>query len=95
MYSDYGTAFDGAESWSFGNDFARNIVIFGVNNNSSSDADNHKNDFLMLVEVRICGINESFGATEQKISIKFTIAKTKFCLICIMRVIIVISLLTE
>ena len=29
-YSSYGIAFDGLGSWSFGNDFARNVVIFGV-----------------------------------------------------------------
>ena len=26
-------------SWSFGNDFARNVAIFGVDNSSSSHAD--------------------------------------------------------
>ena len=31
MYSGYGIAFDGAGSWDFGNDDARNVVIFGVN----------------------------------------------------------------
>ena len=40
-YSGYGIAFDGKGSWSFGNDFAR-IVIFGVDNTSSSHSDNHK-----------------------------------------------------
>ena len=29
-YTSYGTAFSGAGSWSFGNDFARNVVVFGV-----------------------------------------------------------------
>ena len=27
QYSNYGIAFEGAGSWSFGNDFARNVVI--------------------------------------------------------------------
>ena len=31
VYSAYGIAFDGAGSWDFGNEDARNVVIFGVN----------------------------------------------------------------
>ena len=34
LYSDYGIVFD---------DFAKNVVIFGVDNSSSSRADNRKN----------------------------------------------------
>ena len=34
MYSTYGIAFDGKGAWSFGNDFARNVIIFGVDNGS-------------------------------------------------------------
>ena len=49
MYSGYGIAFDGAGEWSFNYDSARNIIIFGVDNNSSSHAGNQKNDFLILV----------------------------------------------
>ena len=43
-------AFDGAGWWSFGNDFARNVVTFGVDNSLSSQADNRKNKFLVLGE---------------------------------------------
>ena len=39
MYSSYGIAFDGKGSWSF-NAFARIVIIFGVDNNSSSHTDN-------------------------------------------------------
>ena len=35
---------DSAGSWSFDNDFARNIIIFGVDNSSSSRSDNRKNN---------------------------------------------------
>ena len=49
MYSDYGIAFDGLNSWSFGNDFARNAANFGVDNSLSSHNDNCKNKFLELV----------------------------------------------
>ena len=48
-HSVYGIAFDGECSWSFGNEFARNSIIFGVDNSSSSHTDNHKNNFLVLV----------------------------------------------
>ena len=34
--------------WSFGNNHARNVIMFGVDNNSSSHADNYKNNFLVL-----------------------------------------------
>ena len=51
MYSGYGIAFDELGSWSFDNDFARNVlVIFGVDNNYSSHTDNCKNNFLVLRE---------------------------------------------
>ena len=33
VYNLQGIAFDGEGSWSFGNNFARNVVIFGVDNN--------------------------------------------------------------
>ena len=49
VYSGYGIAFDSARSQSFGNGFARNVVIFGVNNSSSSHIDN-LNNFLVLGE---------------------------------------------
>ena len=32
MYSGYGVDFDGAVSWTLGNDFAGNVVIFDVDN---------------------------------------------------------------
>ena len=35
VYSDYGIAFDGAGSQNFGNDNARNVVIFGFVNSSA------------------------------------------------------------
>ena len=32
VYSGYGKVFDGAGLWNFGNDNARNVVIFGADN---------------------------------------------------------------
>ena len=42
--------FDNAGSWSFDDAFARNVIIFGVDNSSSSYSDNHENIFLILGE---------------------------------------------
>ena len=42
--------FDSGGSWSFDNDFARNVIIFAVDNSSSSHSDNRKNNFLILGE---------------------------------------------
>ena len=41
--------------WIFGNDFARNAIIFGFDKSASSHADNCKNNFLVL------GKGDSFG----------------------------------
>ena len=42
----YAIAFDGDTPWNLGNDFARNVVFFGIDNSSSSHTDYLKNDFL-------------------------------------------------
>ena len=79
VHSGYGITFDSAVSWSFGNDIARNVVIFVVDKCSSSHADNRKNNFLVLGEGPTYGINGSFGSSEKKFSFYFTKANTKFC----------------
>ena len=71
--------FDSAGSGSFGNYFARNVIIFGVDNSSLSHSDNRKNKFLILHKSPTFGINGSFGAPEKKFDINFTKANTKFC----------------
>ena len=45
VYCAYGITFDDAGSWSFDNDIAKNTIIFGVDNSSSSHAVNRKNNF--------------------------------------------------
>ena len=42
VYSGYGIAFGGKGSRSFGIDYARNVVIFGVDTSSSSHINNCK-----------------------------------------------------
>ena len=54
-------------------EFARNVVIFGVDNSSSSHADNHINNFLVLDEGPTLGINGSFGSPVKKFRINFTL----------------------
>ena len=65
MYSGCGIIFDSVGSWSFNNDITRNVIIFGVDNSSSSHADNHNNNFLVLGEVLTVGMNGSFGSPEK------------------------------
>ena len=80
VYSGYKTISDGAVSWSFDNDTARNVIIFGVDNSSTSHSDNGKNIFLILCEGNTFGINWRFGSSEKKVSIYFSKANKKFCL---------------
>ena len=56
------------------------VVIFGVDNSSSSHADDCKNIFLVLSEGPTDDINGCIGAAKKKFSINFSKAKTKFCL---------------
>ena len=80
VYSGYGITFDSVGSWIFANDTARNVIIFGVNNSSSSHANNCKINFLVLDEGPIFGINGRFGSLEKKICVNFSKANTKFWL---------------
>ena len=49
-YNGWGIVFDGECSWSFGKEFCRNFVSFGVDNTSLSHTDNGKYNFLLLGE---------------------------------------------
>ena len=80
IYSLNGIAFDSAGSWSFDYDFAKNVIIFGVDNSLSSHFDNCKNIFLTLGEDPTYGSNGSFGSPEKMFIINFTKANTELCL---------------
>ena len=67
MHSGYGIAFDEKGTWSFLNDYAKNVIIFGVENSSSFYADNRKNIFSVLGEGDTFGINGSFSLPEKKL----------------------------
>ena len=45
-----GITFDGEGLWRFGNDFARNVVIFDADNRSSTYTNNQINNFVVLGE---------------------------------------------
>ena len=75
----YRITFDSAGWWSFDNNTARNVIIFGVDNSPWSHSDNRKNN-LILGEGPTFGINESFGWPEKKFGINFNKANIKFCL---------------
>ena len=60
-YSDYQIAFDGADSWSSDNDDARNVVIFGVDNCSSSPTDNLRNIFECKLKGQLMVLVEAFA----------------------------------
>ena len=60
-----GIAFDGEGSWSFDNGYARYVVIFGVDNSSSSHIDACKKNFLLLAEGLTQCINGSSVAAEK------------------------------
>ena len=47
-YSGYGIAFDKNGVYSVGNWFDRNVIIFGVNINSSAHVDNKRKNILIL-----------------------------------------------
>ena len=79
VYNGYGKTFDSAGSWSFDNDTARNVITFGVDNSSSSDVDNRKNNVLVLGEGPTFRINKSFGLAHKNFIISFSKTNTKFC----------------
>ena len=80
VYSGYRITFDSAGSWSFDNDLARDVIVFGTDNSSTSHSDNFKNNFLILVEVPTYGINGRFESPEKNININFAKANSKFYL---------------
>ena len=56
-------------------------MTFGVDNSSSSHSDNRNNNFLVLGEGPIYGINGRFGSTEKNFTVGFSKANTKCCLV--------------
>ena len=67
MYSAYGITFDNGGSWSFHSGTTKNVIIFGVDNSSSSHVDNRKNNFLTLGLGPAFRINGSFSSPEKNL----------------------------
>ena len=67
LYSGYQLAFDSKGEWRFGNDYARNFIILGVDNSSSSHSENHKNNFSILGEGPTLRINGRFESLEKRL----------------------------
>ena len=80
MYSGYGIALDSAGSQSFDDGTARNAIIFGVDNSSSSHADNRENRFSVLAEGPTFGIDGVLSSPEKNFSVNFSKASTNVCL---------------
>ena len=78
-YSGYAIGFDRETSFSFGNDFGKNVIIFGVDMSSSTKIDNRKKDILVLGRGPTQGLKSTLSA-EKMYSINFTNKNTKFCL---------------
>ena len=80
-YSGYGTGFDRRSSFPFpGGGFDQNIIIFGVDMNSSIHVDNKKKYVLILGRGLTQGLGEQSLTAEKIYSINFTVTKNKFYL---------------
>ena len=80
-YSGYGIAFDRTSSFSFpGGGNGQNVIIFGVDMNSSVHVDNKGKDILILGKGPTQGLGEHSLTAEKMYSINFNKDNTKFCL---------------
>ena len=79
-YSGYGTAFDRTSSFSFpGGGNGQNVIIFGVDMNSSVHVDKGK-DILILGKGPTQGLGEHSLTAEKMYLINFSKDNMKFCL---------------
>ena len=70
-----------ASAWSFDNDFARNVIIFGADIFSSSHVYNHKNNFLILSKGPTCDFMEALD--HQKKSLVLILLKQTKIFTCV------------
>ena len=95
MHSGNGITFEIAGSCSFNNDTAWNVITFGIDNSSSSHADNRENDFLVLSEVPTFGIMEALNHRRKRLAVILVKQVQDFAWVCIIMPIILICLLME
>ena len=67
LYGRYWIAFDSRGSRSFEDDFAKILIIIGVDDSSPSHCDNGKNNFLILGNGPTFCINGSFESQEKRV----------------------------
>ena len=80
-YSKYGIAFDGTSRFSFpGGGNGQNVIIFGVDMNSSIHIDNKGKDILILGKGPTQGLGEHSLTAEKMYSVNFTDNGEKYCL---------------
>ena len=95
VYSVYRITFDGPGLWSFDNGIAGNVKIVGIDNNSSSHADDHKKNFLVLGEETTFGIMEDLIHQKKKLILILVKQTQNFAWVDITMLIIVVCLLME
>ena len=71
-YSGYGIGFDRKGTFSLGNGFGKNCIIFGVDMSFSVHIDNNKKDILVLVEGPTQELDGTTLIAEKKYLINFT-----------------------
>ena len=80
-YSGYGIAFDRTSSFSFpGGGYGQNVIIFGVDMNSSIHVDDQGKNILILGKGPTQELREQSLTAEKMYSINFSKDNIKFCL---------------
>ena len=78
-HSGYGIRFDALSKFSLSNgEWSKNVVIFGVDNSYSMDADNRGKDILVLGEDTADGLDDSAIPAEAKCFLIITKSKSLF-----------------
>ena len=95
IYSGYGITFHSASSWSCYDETARNVIILGVDNISSSHPDNCKNNLLVLGEVQFLKLMEALVHQKKSLVLILKNQTQNVAKVCIIMLIIVICLLME
>ena len=85
-------AFYGSGSWSFGNEFARNVVTFGVGNSLSSHTENCKNNFLVLVKERLMILIATFVKQRKSLVLALVKQRQNFASVSFTMIIMVVCL---
>ena len=85
--------FDRKDIWNYENDFARNVLIFGVDNTSSSHTDNQKNSFLVLGEGQTKDMSDRLVQQKRKLALTSVKQRQNFVWDCIVTVLIVIYIM--